>query len=73
LYSPSTLDVQLDKVVSGERTVLTEILALTKMNWNSTELINSEPITLAAARSVGGILRHVPAGQVRQSRYSYFM
>jgi len=72
LYAPRTLDVQLDHAEQGELGLLTELLALTKMNWNSTELINLEPITLSAARNVGGILRHV-VKSTTQSRFSYFM
>jgi hypothetical protein len=72
-YAPRTLDVQLDHGESGEVGLLTELLALTKMNWNSTELINLEPITLSAARSVGRILRHVPPRPGTQSRFSFFM
>ena len=73
LYAPRTLDVQLDHAETGEIGLLTELLALTKMNWNSTELINLEPITLSAARSVGSILRHIPSNHAPQSRFSYFM
>ncbi len=73
LYAPRTLDVQLDHAEAGEITLLSELLALTKMNWNSTELINLEPITLSAARNVGGILRHVPHNRTTQSRFSFFM
>jgi hypothetical protein len=73
LYSPRTLDVKLDHAESGEIGLLTELLALTKMNWNSTELINIEPITLSAARSVGGILRHVAHQRTTPSRFSFFM
>lgn len=73
LYAPRTLDVQLDHRESGELRLLTEILALTKMNWNSTELINLEPITLSAARSVGGILRHVTDARSGPYRFSSFM
>lgn len=72
LYAPRTLDVQLDHAETGEVKLLTELLALTKMNWNSTELINLEPITLSAARNVGGILRHVTK-KTAQSRFSFFM
>lgn len=72
-YAPRTLDVQLDYVESGETRLLSELLALTKMNWNSTELINLEPITLSAARNVGQILRHVPAQLSMQNRFSFFM
>ncbi|MEX2168628.1 MAG: hypothetical protein WD851_04930 [Pirellulales bacterium] len=73
LYAPRTLDVQLDHAESGEIGLLSELLALTKMNWNSTELINLEPITLSAARNVGGILRYVSSSRTTQSRYSFFM
>jgi len=73
LYAPRTLDIQLDHAESGEISLMTEVLALTKMNWNSTDLINLEPITLSAARSVGGILRHVPHNRATQSRFSFFM
>ncbi len=73
LYAPRTLDVQLDHKESGELRLLTEILALTKMNWNSTELVNLEPITVSAARSVGGILRHVSHTRPDPYRFSYFM
>jgi hypothetical protein len=73
LYAPRTLDVQLDHAEAGEVGLLTELLALTKMNWNSTELINLEPITLSAARSVGRILRHIPPQRATQSRFSFFM
>lgn len=73
LYAPRTLDVWLDHAEAGVIGLLTELLALTKMNWNSTELINLEPITLSAARSVGCILRHVPPRRFTQSRFSFFM
>lgn len=73
LYAPRTLDVQLDHAEAGVIGLLTELLALTKMNWNSTELINLEPITISAARSVGRILRHIPPGRSMQSRFSFFM
>jgi hypothetical protein len=65
--------VQLDHAEAGEIQLLSELLALTKMNWNSTELINLEPITLSAARNVGGILRHVSHQRTTQSRFSFFM
>lgn len=73
LYAPRTLDVQLDHAEAGVIGLLTEMLALTKMNWNSTDLINLEPITLSAARSVGRILRHVPPQHTLQLRFSFFM
>ena len=74
LHTPRTLDIHFDRTEQGPRTILSEILALTKMNWNSTEMATLEPITLDAARGVGGILRHVPEGEEpNQTRYSFFM
>ena len=53
--------------------LLQEILALTKMNWNSTRFVNAEPITLSAARNVGAILKYVSNDTSIQARYSYYM
>jgi hypothetical protein len=53
--------------------MLPRILALTKMNWNSTRFVNAEPITLAAARNVGDILRYLASSDPIQARYSYYM
>lgn len=74
LYTPRTLEVQFDRAEQGPRALMSEIMALTKMNWNSTELATLEPITLDAARGVGSILRHVPAAEGDMpARYSFFM
>ena len=37
-----------------------EILALTKLNWNSAKFYIKAPITIAFSRRVGGILREIP-------------
>jgi hypothetical protein len=42
-----------------------ETLALTKMNWNSTQFDGSLPTTLRASRTVSRILKHVSAGRAR--------
>jgi hypothetical protein len=74
LYTPRTLEVHFDQAEQGPRTLLTEILALTKMNWNSTELATLEPVTLDAARGVGSILRYASGNDDEiRTRYSYFM
>ena len=41
--------------------VLREILALTKMNWNTADFACSDPITIAFSRRVGQILAELPA------------
>lgn len=70
---PRPLEVSFDRVDSSTLPLLVEILALTKMNWNSTRFINTEPITLAAARKVGEVLRYLDEKQVISARYSYYM
>lgn len=74
LYVPRTLEVRRDLVERGPQELLLELLALTKLNWNSTGLANSKPVTLAAAERVGNVLRHVPQDQpLQQANYSFFM
>lgn len=55
------------------RDVARDILALTKMNWNSTQFDGALPIPIRAARQVGKVLRHVPIGQREATEYPYYM
>jgi hypothetical protein len=50
-----------------------DILALSKMNWNKTQLDGRLPITLEASRQVGGILKYVDSGFDVQNPYRFFM
>lgn len=50
-----------------------EVMALSKMNWNQTQLDGRLPITLRTSRAVGKILRHLPADAFHQGRYAYYM
>ena len=73
LFVPRPLEVHFDSVDHHPEHLLREVLALTKMNWNSTRFVNAEPITIAASRNVGEILRYVEADGNLQARYSYYM
>jgi len=53
--------------------VCKEILALTKLNWNSCSFGNSEPITIRFSRTVGKILAQLPHGITPQSKYRFYM
>jgi hypothetical protein len=44
------------------QTLAAEVLALTKMNWNSTQFDQALPIPIRAARQVGCEFRRKPAG-----------
>ena len=50
-----------------------DVLALSKMNWNSTQFDGALPIPIRAARQVGKVLKHVPIGQREASAYPYYM
>jgi hypothetical protein len=54
-------------------TVLKEVLALTKMNWNTADFACWDPITTAFSRRVGHILAEVPAGMKIRPEYRFYM
>ena len=73
LYVPRPIEVT---IAGGEETPLAlakEILALTKMNWNSTQFDGSMPLTITAAAGVGKVLKHCTEGQRIEPRYSFYM
>ena len=50
-----------------------EILSLSKLNWNNTQFDGGEPITVRAARRVGDILKCVPEGGTIQPSFRFYM
>ena len=54
-------------------TVLREVLALTKMNWNTADFACRDPITLAFSRRVGQILAEVPPDAKIRREYRFYM
>lgn len=73
MYVPSALAFRPVVSESSPETFATEILALSKMNWNQTQLDSREPITLRTADRVGEILRHVGPTERPQGRYAFYM
>lgn len=53
--------------------VLKELMALTKMNWNTADFACADPITTAFSRRVGQILAEVPAGMKIRPEYRFYM
>jgi hypothetical protein len=74
-YVPRALDVQFDEIETAQNLLIREILALTKMNWNSTQFDHSEPITLEAADQTGQILKYLRLGEgdVERTSYRFYM
>jgi hypothetical protein len=71
-YIPAPVQVG----VSGETDIrerAAEILALTKMNWNSTEGISRYPVTLSFAKKVGQLMTELPEDQIPNPSYRFYM
>jgi hypothetical protein len=54
------------------QTLLWEVLALTKMNWNSAQFGGLLPITLRFARLVGDIMREIPSDRDPLPQFKYY-
>jgi hypothetical protein len=55
-HIPSPVELRAIGTVEDRHRLAVETLALGRMNWNTSSLQSSQPITLAFARRVGGIL-----------------
>ena len=50
-----------------------EVLSLTKINWNSTQMNQRLPIPIRAARKVGEVLKYVREGQTVSTDYTRYI
>jgi len=73
MYVPRPLMLRCQVLGQPLQHIAEEILALTKMNWNNTQFDNGLPITIAAARQVGEVLKYVGEEQEIAPRYSFYM
>ncbi|NNH68307.1 hypothetical protein HLB23_00155 [Nocardia uniformis] len=73
MYIPTPLPFRMVETESSPEQLAEELLALTKMNWNQTQLDGRLPITLRTADRVGQILRHLSPQDRPQGRYAFYM
>lgn len=73
LRIPRPLEVTHARGGSSIRDLLTELFALTRMNWNSADFASAEPITLAFSRRVGLILSELPDDVTPQRSFRFYM
>jgi hypothetical protein len=73
LYIPVPLAFRTIDCESSPDQLAEELLALTKMNWNQTQLNTRKPITLETSKRVGDILRRLPADTQQQARHAFYM
>ncbi|MEU3618042.1 hypothetical protein ABZ725_37865 [Streptomyces sp. NPDC006872] len=73
MYIPQPLLIRPATRSTDLLTAGTDILALSKMNWNNAQLDERDPLTLRTAYRVGSILKHVPTASRIATRYAYYM
>jgi hypothetical protein len=70
---PNPLEIVEHHGDSSTAAICQEILALTKVNWNSCFFGSSVPITIRFAKNVGKILAELPSGVTPQTKYKFYM
>ena len=73
MYVPNALPFRLVYADSSPEQIAAELLALTKMNWNATQLDGKMPITVRTADSIGSILKHLGQNDRPAPRYAFYM
>lgn len=73
MYIPQPLELRVVHSEQSPAFLAREILGLTKMNWNNTQLDGKYPITLSCARKVGEIMKYLGEHDQPQIRYGYYM
>jgi hypothetical protein len=73
-YKGSHIPVPIDLITSSDpRAAAHDVMALTKLNWNSAADHTQFPVTLAFAQKVGTIMAEVPEDQEPKTRFSYYI
>jgi argonaute-like protein implicated in RNA metabolism and viral defense len=72
-YVPNPLKVTVYEQDTSLDSLCEEILGLTKMNWNNTQMDGRLPITLECAKKIGDIMKYVSDKEKPQVSYSYYM
>lgn len=73
MYVPLPLEIDIERAEQTPTFLAREILALSKMNWNTTQFDNALPITCHAADQVGDILKYLTEDDEIHPRYSFYM
>ncbi len=73
MYVPNPLKINVVDNDSSLEELCFEILGLTKMNWNNTQLDGRLPITLECAGKVGDIMKYLSSNDRPQVSYGFYM
>ncbi|MFY3744719.1 argonaute/piwi family protein [Anaeromyxobacter sp. Red801] len=72
-YIPSPLRFSEHQGDSGPERLAREVMALTRLDWNTANFATGKPVTLNFADRVGEILTEVPPDQVPEPAYRFYM
>ena len=73
MYVPRPLQFDVSHCEMTLERIASEILSLSKLNWNNTQFDGGEPITVRAARRVGDILKCVTEDVPVQASFRFYM
>lgn len=73
LHIPAPLEILEHFGESPAGVILTEILALSKMNWNSADFSLAKPITLVFSKRVGEVMATLPDDVLPRHQYLFYM
>lgn len=73
MYVPRPIALRAALIERSLKVVAEEVLALSKMNWNSTRFDGRLPVTLRTARQVADIIKHLPNDAYVEPTYAYYM
>lgn len=73
MYVPRPLEFTVYRAETPLQQLASEVLSLSKLNWNNTQFDGGEPITVRAARRVGDILKCVADNGPVQPTFRFFM
>ncbi len=70
---PNPLEVIEYHGTTAPDTLCSEILALTKLNWNSCSFAGGDPVTLDFSRKVSSVLKELPPDVTPLTQYRYYI
>ena len=73
MYVPRPIALRAAYIERSLSEVAEEVLALSKMNWNSTRFDGRLPVSLRTARHVADIIKHLPPEGYVEPTYAYYM
>jgi hypothetical protein len=73
MYVPRPIALRAAVIERSMLDIANEVMALSKMNWNSTRFDGRLPVTLRTARQVADIIKHLDEDAYVEPTYAYYM